>query len=393
MTITMNLKKWTMVGVLLGIMSMAAQEASAQAYRTKTTKKKAAPVAKFAMYGKLKSRAIHVTGDTIFYVEKGDNNAVMAIDRESGEKSVVIPGIAGVYEGARSRIKKFYEAADRKIFTCEGKLRVYLWDGKSVANSPYFEGATDIVQTCGDYALLETGDGSGYDLWNVRELKKLWHHSITDVGGNLVLVQNGTCWYYHFDYGNDPFNPVYKFGAMRIALDGKLVFYCNTMVTQPYVKENNIKGKTDTESARLVKKGNYIYLPVYRRVYRLDTSNEDSQWEEFAKVPANQAGNFGKLCINNNGDMLVRRPGTNNRAEETQLYRAGHFDQPVNLGDQVTTGITSPYGYNSLYVGSCTWLTDGADNFIWLYQDGNEFYVYNHDGVKGYKKALGRVVE
>lgn len=381
------------MSVLLGVMSMAVQEVSAQAYRTRTNKTTTAPVAKFAMYGKLGARAIHVTGDTIFYVENSSNNAVMAIDCQTGEKSVVFAGIDGVYEGARPRIKKIYNVAGDKIFTREGAWGVYLWDGKSVNTSPQFGKATDIIQTCGDYALLETGDGSGYDLWNVRERERVWHHSREDVGGNLQLVQNGTCWYYAFDNGNDPFNPTHDFGAVRIGLDGKQTFYCKSLVSQAYVQENNIKGKTDTENALLVKKGDFIYLPVYRRVYRLDTTNEDAQWEEFAKVPANQAGNFGKLCINSKGDMLARRPGTNNSQEETQLYRAGHFDQPVNLGDEVTTGITSPYGYNRLSVASCTWLTDAADNFIWLYRDGNEFYIYNPDGVKGYKKALGRVVE
>lgn len=389
----MKLAKLTLMSVLLGAICMAAQEVSAQAYRTKQNKTTAAPVAKFALYGKLKARAIYVTGDTIFYVEKGDNNAVMAIDRQTGEKSVVFPGIAGIYEGARPRIKKFYKVADDKIFTREGSLGVYLWDGKSVTTSPHFDKATDIIQTCGDYALLETGDGYGYDLWNVRKREKVWHHSGEGVGGQLLLVQNGTCWYYAFDYGDDPFHPVYKFGAVRIGLDGKKTFYCKSMMSQPYVQENNIKGMTESASAQLTKSGDYIYLPVYRRVYRLDTTNEDALWEEFAKVPANQAGNFGKLCINSKGDMLARRPGTNNKQEETQLYRAGHFDQPVNLGDEITTGITSPYGYNRLYVASCAWLTDAADNFIWLYRDGNEFYIYNPDGVKGYKKALGRVVE
>jgi len=372
-----------------------AQEMSAQVRRTVNRPATASSAAKFALYGKLGARAIYVAGDTIFYVEKGANNAVMAIDCQTGEKSVVIPGIAGVYEGARPRIKKFWKVGNRKIFTREDREEVFLWDGKGVESSLRFDGSKDMVTSCGDYVLFK-GMG-GYDLLNVRELRQIWHLSDEVVKyGNVLLAQNGTVWYYAVDQGNDPFNPLNNFGAVRIGLDGKSVFYYRSLVNQPYVKENNIKGKsnvTDTRETSLVRKGNYIYLPVHRRVYRLDTPNEDAQWEEFAKVPANQPGDFGRIGINNRGDMLVRRPNADSFDQRTQLYPAGRFDQPINLGDEMTSGVSSPYGYNRLYVSLCSWFTDDNDNFVLLYSDGNEIYVYNPDGVKGYKKALGRVVE
>ena len=375
------------VGLLLTLLVSAS--ADAQVKRPAQTQQRPSKV---AIYGEIKAQNVYMTNDTIYYVEKGENNAVIAIDRKTGGKTTIVPGIAGIYEGARPRIKKFASLGGHFIFTLEGRENVYLYTGPNIKEALHFEQATDMMTFAGDLALFSsstrTKDGRiCYDLWNIRSLKQLWSYDYESVNrGDVSIAADGSVWYYaRHSYGVRGNSEIVGYGMKRLTPDGKVILYA--IDDLPYVKENNIKGKTDEEYAKAVQKGDWIYLPVHRRVYRINTQAADPQWEEYAKMPATMNERFGKLIITPSGDFISRM------GSSTLLFRAGKFEQPESLGGEIQTGVTSPYGYREIYVNQCSARTDDENNYVFLYRGNNELYIYNPDGVKGYTKARGTVIK
>ena len=88
---------------------------SSPSTRVKKTVTKKDVVKTIACY-ETKAKSIAMGNKYIYYLEPGENNAVIGINRETGEKETIIPGIAGIYEGARPRIYKVFARGNRLFF-------------------------------------------------------------------------------------------------------------------------------------------------------------------------------------------------------------------------------------------------------------------------------------
>ena len=78
----------------------------------------------------------------IYYVENNNNNAIIGINRQTGERETIVPGIAGIYEGARMRIQEVHASGDKLFLIAidrKKEYHVYLYDGKSFETSTYLK--------------------------------------------------------------------------------------------------------------------------------------------------------------------------------------------------------------------------------------------------------------
>lgn len=376
-------------------------DVKAQVRRNTTPVRKTTPVQnkntpqkvihKFAFYGKLNARDMYVGDSLIYYVEKSDNNAVMGIDRKTGEKSVVIPGVEGVYEGARKQvIKKFLVCGGRQLMVLsygedEG---VYLYEG-SVKQAKQLGNSMWLLASNKRYAFVKSShriDGKYCsELWDMQNLKMLQRWPVNFMTQPIAkIASDGSVWIWKNEIDE---NTQRKwFGVMKLELDGKTKVY--DLSTQPYVVENNItEGKND-----LYKLGDYLYNRCRRRIYRINTLDPDAKWEEYAKIPATQNSEFVWYCIDSKGNMLTSGSSSMSADYKIQYWERGHYDTPKALGTELKTGINE-FGFRSVEPTGYSRLVDADDNFILLYSSGSELCIYNPNGVVGYAKARGTVIK
>lgn len=373
--------------------------ATAQVRRKSTTSRpsatKQATVAKCVIYDKLNASSVFIDDDCILYVEKGENNAVIAIDCKTGEKQTIIPGIAGIYEGRRPRIKKAHKVGNTIFFTLENQDGGYIYDNKSVQSSPSMTNVVDLCVTTTNHALVRSSkrlDGKvAYDLWDLNQGKLLVSFPYDELGGTgdlynttVFISDDGCLWTDQPQQQYSGNNMYTHYGIKRITPEGKWTFY--DLGTQSYVAENNVT------PGRVVKKGDYIYRAAGRRIYRINTTSPNPEWEEFAKIPPTQDSEFSKFAIDSKGNMLTNaRLLLSSKPYNNQYWRAGAFDNPQNLGSEIPTGINQ-YPFQKLEPESCSMRPDAEDNFVFL-EDGTTLYIYNPNGINGYAKTKGTLVK
>ncbi len=390
------MKKRLFVAITLSMLTVIGADTMAQVRRktstTRTNTQKQQSVAKCVVYDKLNASSVFVDNDLIIYVEKGDNNAVIGIDRKTGEKQTLIAGLEGVYEGRRPRIKKVHKANNMLFFTLDGKDGGYIYDGQSVQSSPAITLATDLYVTTNHHALFRSSrrvDGKvAYDLWDLRQDKHLISFAYTELGGTgdlynttVYISDDGCLW---TDYPQTFQDGTTHYGIKRITPEGRWNFY--DLGTQSYVAENGVT------PGHVYKQGDYIYRAAGRRIYRINTASANPEWEEFAKIPPTQDSNFSKFAIDSKGNMLTNaRQLLSSVPYNNQFWRAGAFDSPQNLGSEVQTGI-SQYIYQRINPEHCSIRVDDDDNFVML-ESGTTLYIYNPNGLVGYKNTRGTAVK
>lgn len=373
-------KKKILTIALIGALMSIATEATAQ---------------NCVIYANLKASSVFVDDDYIVYVEKNDNNAVIGIDCQTGEKKTLIPGIAGVYEGARPRIKKAHKAGQRLFFTLENQEGGYIWDGKSVQTSSPMTLATDLYVTTDHHALFRSSrrvDGKlAYDLWDLKQDKHLVSFAYNELGGNgdlynttVFIDAKGNLWTDYPKIVENGANTYTYYGIKRLTPEGRWDFY--DLGTQSYVAENKVT------PGRVFQKGDYIYRAAGRRIYRINTMSPTPAWEEYAKIPASQNSNFEKFAIDSKGNMFTNAKKLLEGVDyNNQYWRAGTFDRPQTLGNEIQTG-ASQYIYKRLDPGQCSMRVDALDNFVFLDSDGTDLYIYNPNGVVGYTKVKSMII-
>ncbi len=397
-SIHFSLRIWSiLLLVLVFCLNVNAQNRKKKVTRkpVKTTVVK--PVAKVnkncAIYSWEKDvRSVRVTKDYIYYVEVNDNNAVMAIDRKTGDIKTIIPGIAGIYEGARPRIYSIFVCGDRLIFQllnphgmsneCGG---VYVFDGKSVETSAsLFPSKRGQMYVGSDnYLLAYDCDTENMTIWDVKRLKvvkqaRRYNYSydldgtIPDKQNQGFMISDGTIWSSSSE------------GAKRCPVTGKVSYY--NINKETYVVQEAQRG-TYLRINKIQQAGDYLYASCKRRIYRMNMLSP-GKWEEYAKMPANINNTFDWFCADAQGNLLTR--GDSHENNNTLYWKVGSFDSPQPIGRDIETGFTE-WGYTRIWENLNTNFMDADGNLV--SHSGSSIYIYNPNGVVGYTNTVGRIVK
>lgn len=327
----------------------------------------------------LAAKYVHISDDVIYYIEKGDNNAVMAINRQSGEVTTVIPGIAGVYEGARQRIYSVRTCAGKLLYVYD-KGKVYVYDGKSVETSKFIPNSYDFCMVGRHHALLETD--SGVDqlwLWDIENMKV------------IAKFPRLRSFDHDFDYKPVAIDDAgniwarYGFEFLRITPSGTKTLY--DLSTASYVKNEREQHRRVNNDV-VKQKGNYLYVAYGRRIYRINML-APTGWEEYAKIPPTEDKMFDSYAVDLQGNILTCGNGMSSKSNNSEYYAIGAFNTPKALGDQIPTGI----GNGKIWMNLCKTSADNDGNFVLMSEDGMAIYLYNPNGLVGYNKARGTIIK
>lgn len=332
-------------------------------------------------------RSVRVTNDFIYYVETNDNNAVMAIDRKTGDLKTIIPGIAGIYEGARPRIYSVIVCGERLFFQllnthgqsneCGG---VYVYDGKSVETSSYLKTGT-IIDGNDNYLLtIDCGDWWKVTIWDVKTLKvikRIEYGEITipNKQNQGFVALDGSIW-------------CNSAGVSQHPLNGKEKSY--SIEREPYVVQETKRGTYGGEVLHIekfVQAGDYVYGSCKRRIYRMNLLSPGN-WEEYAKMPATIDNRFEWFCADANGNLLTRGVSSDNN--NTLYWKVGSFESPQPIGKDIETGFND-WGYTKIWENLCKNYMDADGNLI--SHNGSDLYIYNPNGIVGYTNTVGKIVK
>lgn len=351
-------------------------------------------------------RHMALADSVIYILESDENNAVLAIDNQTGQVTTVIPGIKGIYEGARPRIHNIWYAGGKLILLTRKRgaevgtytYSMRVWDGKSVTTSKSLAAAMDIVAQNGRYILyyIEIPDEPGsswttdfYVLYDLDAMKAVLRFPVEKGFGIMEHCQmdaHGTCW------GVD------KGSIWQVTKEGKSKYF--KLFNQPYfvqLQENDGYTPNPLQEYQMTLQGDYIYVAVKRRIFRMNV-NEPGTWEEYLKVPPTQAEDFYKVGALPDGSLVTFSDVSKDYS--MQFFEAGAFETPVALGEHPSL----PDGMlkSELYVQWCRMHTDALGNIVvledWAEGVGGahescDLWILNPKGVKGYQNAVGKIMK
>lgn len=390
-------------GVVIIFAMLIASESSAQIRRkTTTTTRKPNPSTKvqklvvkkdvvktIACY-ETKAKSIAMGNKYIYYLEPSENNAVIGINRETGEKETIIQGIAGIYEGARSRIYKIFASGDKLffyIYTKDDFDKVYLYDGKSVDTSTRLDTWGRIVETTSKRAVIVSTEYQ-YELWDTENMKRIanyggkkWEKAKHmpewyDNDASFIIASDDAIW----RDGSD----MYGYGIFRFDKDGKYRVF--GLSKEEYVVKNNLNSSLGHMKAS----GDILYVCKNRRVYRMNMVTQSS-WEEYAKIPVNENKTFFRIYPDSKGNFMTR--GESSASYNIEYYKANALDAPKALGSNNFSSGLDVWDRTAIWWSLCPQImVDDKDNFIFL-NDAGILYIYNPNGVVGYNKAIGQIIK
>ena len=385
-----------------------ARPAGTRTTTTRTTTPQKPAEKRWGCY-ELNATFIAPTDSVIYYLENDENNAVMSLDCQTGAINTVIPGIKGVYEGARPLFRDLVATGGKLLLrvTKESKRGVYVWDGKSLSTSKRMGSALEIACYNGKYVLVyaEPKDKDGYTqecfmLWDVEQMKSLIRYPLYDDSSGKTAYENlehavmDTA--ANFWYGT-------RAGVKRVARNGRITTYKFTGDYIETLREENAYGwDSDVKSTQMTLQGDYLYVAFHRRIYRMNVY-EPGTWEEYAKVPPTQEGEFSQVAAYPDGSLLTYCDV--NKDFATQYYPVGKFDAPVSLGRRPSLPTTGHFinmdkecwiSLNYMeydYLGNILVLTNSTSTRTNNMFNTGALWVINPQGVNGYKNVVGKVVE
>ena len=319
----------------------------------------------------MRFNSVLITEKYIYYIENTPNNAVIGIDRATGAKMTIIPGIAGIYEGARERFTSI-KGNDQLLYL---KTSSMLWayipgQEKPWANLGEYVEVESISPNC-MYVLFRKRDES-YALYSFAAEKEiLKFNSSFLMPSQVFIASNGSIWH---EGGNN----LGHIGVKRIDTKGQIKFY--DMWDYDYIVWARKNGGANF--TQLKQKGDSLYIACGRRIYQVDMLS-DGVIEEYAKVPPTENNSFYRFGIDSKGNIL-------SKGDYSTWYQAGRFDTPINLGKNVPTGLRT-FDFTEIWLDLCGIRTDVDDNFIICDYNGGKLYVYNPNGVKGFTQTRGKV--
>ncbi|MBO4613202.1 MAG: hypothetical protein J5671_08570 [Bacteroidaceae bacterium] len=374
-----------------------------------TTPKQTTPTEKRWGCYEIAASYISPTDSVIYYLEGEENNALMSLDCQTGAVKTVIPGIKGVYEGARPLFRDVVATGGKLLLrvTKESKKGIYVWDGKSLSTSKKLGNALEIVSYNGKYVLVyrEVPEEPGsswtkdfYTLWDVEQMKVITNFPVDKGYGVLSDAQLDSL-------GNAWCTVNEGTGLWCIRPKEASKFY--KLFNEPYFMDLKEEGNFNVSDAAVKYSGvtvvgDYVYVASLRRIFRMNI-HQPGTWEEYAKMPATQPGTFCQVAALPDGSLL-----TNSKVNYDYMvhyFPVGQFDTPVSLGKRPSLPTTGHF----INMDQECWINlnymdyDHQGNIIVLTNSSNRrsnnmfntgsLWVINPQGVKGYKNAVGRIVE
>lgn len=371
-----------MFGVAMPTMAQKRKTIKSSTIKRNTTsvakpKANTAPVKTIAVYDiKAGVRSFSVTENAIYYLEKGDNNAVMSIDRKTGQFSIIIPGIANVYENARPRIRKIFMYGNRFILECgEDSFRdrgIYVYNGHDIESSMKLSNSGSVVAGNDKYLIIDNGDIRALQYWRLDDMKPFKTEKGNTEGWFTprFIGSDGSVW------------STWGLTAECRTLSGSRFEY--SLEKEPYI----MQAKNYTVlTGRGTQIGDYLYVNLNRRIYRIRLVTL-SKWEEYAKVPLTIDNRFAWFCPDINGNLYTQ--GVSNEANNTQYWRVGEFSSPKSLGRDLMTGLKK-WDYEKIWLSLSKNTTDADGNLLSIRD--KRIYIYNPNGVIGYANAIGGIFE
>lgn len=333
--------------------------------------------------------------DFIYYVEKNENNAVMRIDKKTGDVSTYIPGIKGIYEGARPYIKGVYACGDKillrlsgdKFATYDFDMKLVVYNGQDVKTSPVIlkNGIINVLHCGNDYFVTKKED-SHYDVtvwyWDPQTMKTTKKFLGSEAFNDCVWAPDGGSW----RVAREDRLKIYRFNPK----ENKSYYW--TLKNQSYVKDYFSRNSSGLEITKLTPKGDTLYIACGRRVYCINMISPDGI-SEYAKVPANMNYTFKNVWVDPQGNMLSEGGNSYEYRDNNTLYwDVNSFDSPTPLGNQLKTGFDK-FGYTEIWLGLDKRIySDANGNFIILNPDG-EISIYNPKGIVGFTNAVGKIIK
>lgn len=392
------------VAFLMAMLTMT--EANAQVRRTKTTRRSTVrtnttpqkSIAKKQLVKTIacietKADAIAMGNKYVYYLEKGENNAVIGINRQTGEKETIIPGIAGIYEDARPRIYKIFASGDKLffyIYTRDDFDKVYMYDGKSIESSPRLTTWGRIIETTANRAVIVSTNYQ-YELWDTENMKMIVNYggkqyekgkdlpAWEDRNPNFIISSDDAVW--------REGSKEHMRDICRIGKDGQHSYY--NLEKEEYMAKNELRGYD-----HMTLTGDTLYVSAARRLYRMSIFTP-GKWEEYAKIPVNENKIFARSYVDSKGNVMTR--GDDMKAYgknyNIEYYKADALDTPIALGESNFKSGLDVWDRTAIWWSLCRQImVDSYDNFL-FFNDSGVLYVYNPNGVVGYTKAIGQVIK
>lgn len=323
----------------------------------------------------------------LLFLEFSSNNAVMYIDKNTGTIGTLIPGIDKVYEDVRPAFMRITCSGEKLFIVTKDKGEIYLYDGKSFETSVKMVNWSNILCVGDNFMAVENKQGV-WEVWDTAEMKRVvsFPHGLPESVPTYhfsAIGPDGSMWFTNTDKSN--------LRLVRVQTDGKISYH--SLANQTYLKRNLIDKDDYWNDENMIVKncGNYIYFAYLRRIYRLNMLNPET-WEEYVKIPADQAHDIKWYRPDSNGNILLQGDCfSDNKEYNTEFFRAGSYDNPQQLGHRLKTGLRSGYSEETLNLAYAGALVDENNNFIIL--DNNRIYVYNPNNVIGYSSAIGKTIE
>jgi len=335
--------------------------------------------------------------DYIYYVEKNENNAVMRIDKKTGDVSTYIPGIKGIYEGARPYIKGVYACGDKILLKLRGTddydMRLVAYNGQDVMSSPILvKNLIGVLHCCDDFFVTKQVKKAGDDVsvwyWDPQTMKTTKRFLGSEAFNDCVWAPDGGCW----RVAREDRLKIYRFNPKE-----NKSYYWN-LKNQSYVKDYFSRNSFGLEITKLTPKGDTLYIACGRRVYCINMISPDGI-SEYAKVPANMNYTFDGIWVDPQGNMLTNgRQPYEYRDNNTLYWDVNSFDTPMPLGENLKTGFTD-YFHQSIMLPTSidsypthAVFTDDGGNFI-IFYTGGEITIYNPKGIVGFINAVGKIIK
>jgi hypothetical protein len=359
---------------------------------TTTTAKTAAKsnvIKTIACYTGAEVKSYAIGNKYIYYVENNNNNAIIGINRQTGERETIIPGIAGIYEGARMRIQEVHASGDKLFLIAidrKKEYHVYLYDGKSFESSTYLKDWGYIIK-CSNKAAFIIDQAETFELWDTETMKKIANYGKLQIlspwydNPNVYIASDNAVWY----TGSNR-NTIRGSKLNRLETNGKVTNY--DLSKESYLVQNDY----NSVFGQIFQSGDTIYAPYSRRVYRMNMLSP-GKWEEYAKIPVNEYKTFDRVWVDSKGNFLTK--GESYADYNIEYYRADALDSPKAMGKSAfKTGFPydlSTWGHQEIYPSLYLIRVDDKDNFI-LRGDAT-IYIYNPNGIVGYTKAIGKIIK
>lgn len=356
---------------------------------TNSTSKAKAPVsaqirttAIYSINNGIKSACVGKDG--IYYLEKGDDNAVMKIDQLTGNVSTLIPGIANVYEGARPRINSIYACGNKLILDCgnmyNGGKGVFVYNGTNFNNFYKLSNKGNVIVANERYLVCECEEDGILLCWDVANLKII--KKFNRYNGEWSIPSYLDC------MGNSWWRE--GLSACCHPLKGDRIYY--SLENESYVKqvrEGTARGGLD---GKVIQKGCYLYFACGRRLYRMQmrSSNPTNKpvWEEYLVMPPTMNNTFDWYCVDDEGNVFTQ--GDSKEDYNTIYWKKGEHGEVKILGRDLLTGFDK-WGYTKIWVNLNKNYADEFGNLISV--GDSDIYIYNPNGIIDYSNVVGKIIE